>query len=234
MGEKCYRRATIFKHDFFAATGLYVSESGKIVVKIGRVSALSFIPTRWIGEFLARHEARLFGLVAGLSGVPRFLGRVGPTGIAHEYVEGRPLGRDDRVDDRFFPRLAELLDAMHRRGVAYVDLEKRENILHGADGRPYLIDFQISWHWPRARLGDTWFARRLLRVLQESDRYHLHKHWRRQRPDQYAAMFPDGAEGRPPPWIRLHRAIFRPVTLLRRRVLVWLGARDSVRGRSPG
>lgn len=233
MGEKCYRRAAIFKHDFFAATGLYVSESGKIVVKIGRISALSFIPTRWIGEFLARHEARLFGLVAGLPGVPRFLGRVGPTGIAHEYVEGRPLSRDDQVDDQFFPRLAELLDEMHRRGVAYVDLEKRENILHGTDGRPYLIDFQISWHWPRRRLGDTWFARRLLRVLQESDRYHLRKHWRRQRPDQYAVMFPDG-EGRPPPWIRLHRAIFRPLTLLRRRVLVWLGARDSARGRSPG
>lgn len=230
---KSYQQARIFKHDFFAATGLYVSDSGKVVLKVGRRAAILFLPTRWIGEALAYHEARLYGLVAGLPGVPAFLGRLGPTAIVHDYIEGRPLARDDRVDDDFFPRLTSLLEAMHRRGVAYVDLEKRENILLGDDGRPYLIDFQISWHWPPRRLGDTWPARLLLRVLQDSDRYHLHKHWRRQRPDQHAKLFSQGA-GRPPPWIRLHRLLFRPVTILRRQVLVWLGARDSVRGRSPG
>lgn len=228
-----YRRRRVFKHDFFAATGLYESANVKAVLKIGRTAPLFRIPLSWIGRFLAGHEARLYQLTQPIDGVPRFLGRWRDTGILHEFVEGRPLARNDRPDDAFFPRLSAMLSAIHKLDAAYVDLEKPENILVGVDGSPHLIDFQISYHLPPNRFGNTEINRLVVRVLQQSDRYHLLKHWRKLRPDQLAER-PDLDADAMPIWIKLHRAIFRPLTQLRRRVLVLLGARTSAKGRSPG
>ena len=123
---------------------------------------------------------------------------------------------------------------MHQRDVAYVDLEKRENILVDAQGRPYLIDFQISWRWPAGgngrgqglqRLIPAPLGRFLLARLQQGDRYHLLKHRRRHRPD---AMTPEQLEAsyRRGPYVDLHRWLFRPFTLLRRGVLKWLTGRS--------
>jgi hypothetical protein len=233
VGDVTYRHLRTFKHDFFAATGLYEGPEGKVVLKVGRQAGLFGLPMAWIGRLLTGHEARLYQIAGSVEGVPRFVGRWGPTGLVHEFIEGRPLARDDRLSDEFFPRLAAMLDRMHAMDVAYVDLEKPENILVGTDGRPYLIDFQISWHWPVNRGGSTWPARMILDILQQSDRYHLLKHWRRLRRDQLEACH-DAQFAAPPVWIRLHRALFRPVTVFRRQVLVWLGARSSTSGRSPG
>jgi hypothetical protein len=228
-----YHHLRTFKHDFFAATGLYEGPRGKVVLKVGRQASLWGLPMEWIGRLLTGHEARLYRIAESVGGVPAFLDRWGPTGLVHQYVEGHPLAREDQVDDDFFPRLAAMLDAIHARGAAYVDLEKRENILLGEDGRPYLIDFQISWHLPRNRGGASWLALWFLGVLQQSDRYHLLKHWRRLRADQLDGRVVMQSYA-PPFWIRWHRAIFRPLTLLRRQILVWLGARSSTIGRSPG
>ncbi|MFQ5429138.1 MAG: hypothetical protein ACE5E1_02410 [Phycisphaerae bacterium] len=222
-----------FKHDFFAATGLYAGGGNRVVLKVGRQARCFGLPLGWVGRFLMKHEVRLFRHARSIDGVPELLGTWGETGLLHAYVEGRPLAKGDKLDDDFFPRLSAMLDRIHALDMAYVDLEKRENILLGADGRPHLIDFQISWHLRPEHGGRTWPARRILRILQAADRYHLLKHWRRARPDQ---MSPQRiAESyRAPFWIAWHRAVFRPVTRLRRQVLVWLGARRSAGGRSPG
>lgn len=233
LNGRIHRRVKTYKHDFFAATGRYEAENSKVVLKVGRVAPLLGLPMTWIGRFLAKREMRLLHHVRSVPGVPLLLGSWGRTGLIHQYVEGGPLGRHARPDDAFFPQLLEMLEAMHARDLAYVDLEKPENILLGADGRPYLIDFQIAWHLPPNRFGDTWIARKILSLLQASDRYHLLKHWRRARPDQLDERLLNEAR-RVPFWIAGHRAIFRPLIQLRRRILVRLGGRTSARGRSPG
>lgn len=233
IGGSTFRRVRTFKHDFFAATGLYQGGQQKIVVKIGRIAPVFGIPLAWLGRVLTEHEIRLYTLAQGIAGVPTFVGRWGATGFAHEYVEGRPLAKDAALGDCFFGQLAAILEGLHRRDIAYVDLEKRENILLGEDGRPYLIDFQISWHLPANRGGQTSFFRLIRDMLQASDRYHLYKHWRRLQPDRLSRADADRF-GRPPFWIRWHRWVFRPLTLLRRQILVWLGARTDIRVRSPG
>lgn len=228
-----YRHVKTFKHDFFAATSLYQGATGKIVLKVGRMAPLFGLPMAWIGRLLSQHEIRMFELTQSIAGVPELLGSWGTIGLVHAYVEGRPLQKSDTPDDEFFPKLALMLEAIHARGAAYVDLEKRENILLGEDGQPHLIDFQISWHLPANRGGEIWPFRVVRDVLQASDRYHLYKHWRRLRPDQLAASA-NGDSFEVPIWIRWHRMMFRPLTLLRRQILVWLGVRDSIRVRSPG
>jgi len=233
LASGTYEFVKNFKHDFFAATALYSGPSGKAVLKMGRCISLFGLPTAWIGRWLTRREGRMYELMADIEGVPAWLGYDGASALAHAYVEGAPLGRRDAVNDEFFPRLSAMIDAIHARGAAYVDLEKPENILLGEDGRPHLIDFQISVYYSPVSLRRWWLPRKVLSTLQLSDRYHLLKHWRRLRPDQLTAE--QMAESyKAPFWIAWHRRIFRPLTLLRRWILVRLGERSSTRVRSPG
>jgi hypothetical protein len=213
-----YHRVRVFKHDFFAATGLYRSSEKLAVYKAGREVDLFGVPMSWLGRWLCRREAEGYKRLAGLNGVPGFLGLVGENAFMHEFVPGHALQRGERVNDEFFGALEKLLECVHARDMAYVDLEKRENILVGDDGRPRLIDFQIAWYWPPNRGGRSGPARWLLRKFQESDRYHLLKHWRRYRPDQLSPAQIAGSRKKPS-YIHVHRWITRPFTRLRRRAL---------------
>jgi hypothetical protein len=212
-----------FKHDFFAATGLYRDQDDNlVVVKFGRVTPLFGLPLGWIGRFLRDREARIYQLVDDLPGVPRYLGPVEPNGFAHVFVPGGPLGRRDAVSDTFFSELSALVTTLHARDLAYVDLNKRQNILKGSDGRPYLIDFQISLHAAASPVtGRGGPLRWLLETCQRADIYHVLKHKRRLRPE----LLTEGERARVEQlsvWIRLHRLIARPLTQGRRRVLRWL------------
>lgn len=226
-GER-YELIETFKHDFFAATGLYRSPRGELaVLKLGRETALFGIPMAWIGRWLARREFRLYKLASDLPGVPALIGMAGRNGLMHAFVPGRALGRDEAVDDQFFARLAELLTALHARCVAYVDLNKRQNILLGEDGRPYLIDFQISLHLPRKGVGRLGPARWLLSRFQAADWYHYAKHKRRLRPDLLTPEERTRVE-KLSVWIRLHRLWARPATHVRRWVLRRLRRRETM------
>ncbi|HRX83672.1 MAG TPA: hypothetical protein P5572_01490 [Phycisphaerae bacterium] len=213
-----YRFVRVFKHDFFAATALYASDSAKIVLKLGRRASLFGLPLGWIGRWHARHETRLYRELADLPAVPEFIGMYGRDGFAHRYVEGHPLAKGERVADDFFPRLQGALETMHTRGVAYVDLEKCENVLVGDDGAPYLIDFQIAWHWPWRRGGNLFPFGWIRRRLQRADLYHMKKLQRRTRPDQLDAE-ELAATYRKPWYVRVHGTLTRPFTLMRRWVL---------------
>ncbi len=214
-----YERVRVFKHDFFAATGLFRRGDGHLVVlKIGRTADVFGLPGRWIGRYLAAREARIYRLLADVEHVPAYLGKWGACGFIHEYVAGRALHKHDQVGDAFFDELQTLMAVIHRRGMAYVDLEKCENIIVGEDGKPHLIDFQISWY-PHSRWG-RWFPPWvwLGKVLQRMDEYHLLKHRRRTRPDQLGTEPPADAH-LVPAYIKIHRAITRPLQRIRRGVL---------------
>ena len=209
-----YRLVRTVKHDFFAATGFYEDARGKrVVLKISRVADFGGWPLLWVGRWLCRRERRFYGKLQDLPSVPRLLGTLGPTGFVHEYVPGRPLSADRPVPDGFFQQLQDLLEELHRRRIAYVDTNKPENILLGDDGRPHLIDFQISWDLHE--LGDFFLNRWWLHHLQREDEYHILKHKRRLRPDE---LTDDEARraGRKSVLIRTHRFLFRPYFLIRR------------------
>jgi hypothetical protein len=120
-------------------------------------------------------------------------------------------------------RLRQLLQEVHRHNVAYVDLHKAENVLVGADGRPYLFDFQISYALPRGPLRCLPPLRWWLQCLQQSDEYHLLKHelhFGSPEARQKIALLR-------PWWIRLHRLLAVPFRTLRRKLLVVLGIRSG-------
>lgn len=213
-----YELVETFKHDFFAATGLYRGPTDLAVLKVNRTNEFFGVPLVGIGRWLAQREIRLYRAAHDLPGVPRLIGSVGQTGFMHAFVPGHPLGRREQVSDTFFDELQTLIAALHARHVAYVDLNKRQNILVGDDGRPHLIDFQISLLLPPIGWRRWRPVRWLLARFQQGDDYHCLKHKRRLRRD----LLTDAEArrvGRPSPWIRLHRWIARPLTHLRRGLL---------------
>lgn len=216
LGGVRWRHARTVKHDFFAATGFYDDGHGiRAVLKVSRTADFAGLPMAWLGRWLRCRELRFYRALGDVPNIPEVLGTVGPTGFVHAYVVGRPLSRDRPVPDGFFAALRGLLAELHRRGIAYVDTNKPENVLVGADGRPHLIDFQISWDL-RGRAGDWWLSRWCLRKLQAEDFYHAMKHQRRLRPDE---LRPGDAERarRCSPLIRAHRLVTAPFKRLRRR-----------------
>jgi hypothetical protein len=216
-----------FKHDSWAATGLYEGPSGGlVVVKLHRQASVFGLPMWWLGRLIAQHEIRLLTCLADLKGIPALAGPVSvggkrlPNAVARHYIEGHPLGTREAVGATFFPGLGALLHTMHDRKVAYIDLHKRENILVSAQGEPCLIDFQISVAWPK------WLpAGPIFKILRRSDEYHLMKHWARCRPDQCGTAVDVRNQI---PWpIRAHRLLAVPVRQFRRWLLVRLGVRSG-------
>jgi len=219
----------VFKHDFFAATGLYVNGCKHVVVKLGRVRPFLGVPLDWIGRALVQREKRFYRLLDDLPGIPKLVPSGRPDVLLHDYVEGVELDKHAPIPDTFFDDLQRLFRRLHDRGIAYVDSDKPGNIIVGEDGCPHLIDFQLSFGgYPpgsmRAKL-----AARVFRRLALEDLYHVRKHKRRLRPDQTTDE--ERSQTRPSLAIRLHRRIARPLKYLRRYILVKLGLRARMKPR---
>ncbi len=227
---KIYKQVEIFKHDSWAATALYEGLKGKITCKFNRVQPIFGLPMGWLGRLLAKREALLFAEMADTPYIPNLAGKLTVNGrevpnvAAHDYIEGHPLMREEHVSDEFFSQLSDLLAILHLRDWAYVDLHKRENIIVGNDGKPYLIDFQVSFRLPGWWPGNSWPIRLVLRMLQKTDEYHRLKHFIQCRPDQFTPEEFERARRRPW-WISVHRLVAQPLRQLRRKFLVVIGVR---------
>ncbi|MHC4068808.1 MAG: protein kinase family protein [Planctomycetota bacterium] len=231
IGDGEYHFCEVLKHDFFAATGLYrlngqsqsarSSKATKVILKIDRRQHFLGLPLSWVGKILCRHEIFMLNFLGGLRGIPRFISCYGRNGFVYEYIEGNTLAQSNSLPDGFFDELLKLLEQIHRRNIAYLDLNKRSNVICGADKKPYFIDFQISLHigdriliWKRPSRG-------LWEVLKRADIYHLFKHKRQLCPD---SLRPEEKQlshcpGRS---IRLHRVVAGPFKKLRRSLLKYL------------
>jgi hypothetical protein len=97
-----------------------------------------------------RREARAYRRLAGLQGIPRCLGFEGPDTLVLERAPGRPLSewsRSDPPPGEVWARLHGLLDHIHGRGVAIVDLH-RSNVVVSAEGEVAIIDFALAMTGP--------------------------------------------------------------------------------------
>lgn len=210
-----------FKHDFFAATGMYASanpsgdlqdDAEHVVLKISRIQPFFGIPLAWTGRFLKQREYRLLTRVQTLDQVPQLIGEYGRNGFVYRFIEGQSLDEKPDLPDTYFDELKLLLHRIHTLGICYLDFNKRGNILIGKDKRPYMIDFQISMILNRP------FCKQLCHLLQREDYYHLLKHKRRLRPDLMTESERVLSKHRSLP-IRIHRFLTVPLRTLRRRLL---------------
>ena len=225
----------LFKHDFFAATALYEEAPSSTppsapltpdpspltprlaVLKIQRTYPFFGLAAKWLGVLVARHEIRLYKKLQGIRGIPAFLGEVGPTGFLHAFIPGVDLHSKLPLTPEFFADLEKLFLDIHALHIAYVDSNKRENILYGEDGRPWLIDFQISFEC-KAGPRDNFVARWLLKKFQTADLYHFYKHKTRLLPS--ACTPEDFARAEKRGLLhKIHRIVAQPLIRIRRRFL---------------
>lgn len=220
----------VFKHDFLAATALYRAASirpdlpRRLVCKIGRRMHFCLVPLGWLGRLVTCIEVHNLRHCEGICEVPRVLARPCPNVYVYEYIEGTNLGDKPPLPADFFDRLLAAVRKIHARNVVHVDLHKPGNILVDRDGRPHIIDFQLSRHIGDRALLSKGLSRRLRLWLQSYDIYHVCKHKRRLRPDLLTPEEELLSRNHSLP-LRFHRAIAKPYKRIRRACLRYLYAK---------
>jgi hypothetical protein len=227
VGDAAYALSGILKDDFFATTALYYLTNGyyspslpqRVILKVNRAIPFYGLPLHWLGRLLTRHELGILRRLDGIGGIARVLARHNATGFIYEYIPGWTLDQDPGIPDHFFDQLRDLIDSVHSRNIVYVDTNKRGNIIVGDDGRPHLIDFQISLYLPGRMLAP------LRRVFHHADIYHLCKHKLNLAPKTVTVAERNICRERSP-LITLHRIITYPYRWLRRAFFRYLYTKD--------
>jgi RIO-like serine/threonine protein kinase len=91
---------------------------------------------------LVKREYAVLRHLEGIPGSPRAYAIVEKRALLLEYIEGKTINKfkAGELPDRVYERLADLVRAMHQRGVVHLDLRQRKNILIAGE-QPWLIDF---------------------------------------------------------------------------------------------
>ena len=99
-----------------------------------------------IGRWSIAREAAAYRAVEGLSGLPRFHGRIGRYALALDWIDAKPLADlgGTRLPASVFSTLDAIIAAIHRRGVALGDLHHRD-VLVAHDGAVHVIDLATAW-----------------------------------------------------------------------------------------
>ena len=237
IGGHEYELEELYKHDSWAATARYVPTSDaqdqrEVVCKFNRIQPIMGLPVSWLGRLLASREANAYQVFDAVPGVCEDAGEIVADGkvhrnaVAHFFVDGHPLATGEPLEETFLFELRQMLREIHAQGFAFVDLHKRENILVGDDGKPYLTDFQISFQTKNGALWKLPPGKWILKIFQQSDLFCLSKHVRKHRPDLMHQLDLQGFE-EPPWWIKAHRMIAVPFRQARRKLLSLIGIRDK-------
>jgi hypothetical protein len=134
----------------------YDLPEGPVVVKAwdppGRVAS-------WWARMLVGREIRHYQILAGMRGIPRLVGVLGPSAFALQYIAGERLsGRMDHarmvagLDD-----LTVVLRGLHERRFVHLDLHQKRNVLVDECGAAWLVDLgqglDCSRGWRRLLFG---------------------------------------------------------------------------------
>jgi len=114
----------------------------RIIVKDYRRNGSFFRNT--FGRLLVWREARTYKRLNGIKGVPKFYGVLDGLALVLEDIPGTSLGKlkkGETLSKDFFDSLEELITKIHNIGIVHCDLKKANNIILGADGYPYIIDW---------------------------------------------------------------------------------------------
>jgi len=137
-----------------------VSGAPLIVKDYARRSAWA----RALGRLQVSREAAAYRWLAGVPGIPAFVGRIDALALAVERVEGEQLAFAGVTPDegrRHIAELRRIVDAIHARGVIHNDLRGRENVLLRRDGGLAVIDFAAAMRLRPGGVLHRLFFRRL-------------------------------------------------------------------------
>lgn len=107
-----------------------------------------------IAPYLLRRETRALQRLQGVSGVPKFYGKIDRLAFALEYVEGKPISElaPGELTQGICARVQQAIDGIHERQVSHGDLKRRTNFLITPDNHVVIVDYAsavIGGRWWR-------------------------------------------------------------------------------------
>ena len=97
---------------------------------------------RHLHRHMLRHEYAAYQQLGDFEGAPACHGLIDGQYLVLEYVQGRTIRKKRPLDeDEFHTRLFDYIRAMHARGVAHMDLKRKDNLLVKSDESPCILDF---------------------------------------------------------------------------------------------
>ncbi len=120
------------------------SGSQRLIVK----TAMGVWPVLMIRRLMLRREYSVYQRLDGIPGIPHCFGLRDEKHLMLEYIESesyREIGGPPEDRERFFAGLLEIVQSLHRAGVAHADMKRKNNILITESGQPYLIDFGAAY-----------------------------------------------------------------------------------------
>ena len=98
--------------------------------------------TRLFHRHMLRHEYEVYLQLGDFDGAPACYGLVDEQYLVLEYIAGRTIRKKRPLDeDEFHDRLFGYIRAMHARGIAHMDLKRKDNLLVKTDESPCILDF---------------------------------------------------------------------------------------------
>lgn len=101
-----------------------------------------------VGLWAIRLEVRALKLLQGIRGISAHVYKIGPYTMAYDYIGGETVARcrdnNSKLPVSFFNEFDRMVDELHKRGLAHLDLRNLKNVLVGDDKLPWFIDFQSS------------------------------------------------------------------------------------------
>ncbi len=132
---------------------------------------------RWIGRYQIGRESHAYAHLAGIPGIPVLHQGPDKLTLVMQHMEGQRVTwiRHKQMPKReVVEALRLLMESLHARGVAHLDLRRRDNILVDKHGAVRLIDFATAQVSPPG----SWRRRFLFPLLRSIDRSAFLK-WKR-------------------------------------------------------
>ena len=126
---------------------VWVIEENGVRAVVKDFSTTGFLFRNVVGRLLIWREGKALRRLRPTAGVPRLYRIIPGVALVMEEIPGTRLEdvKDPRkIPPTFFADLKDLVDRVHRKGVAHCDLKRAANILLGDDGLPYVVDWAAS------------------------------------------------------------------------------------------
>lgn len=126
---------------------IWIIEENGVRAIVKDFSANKFLFRNTVGRFVIWREKKAYRQLKNLKGVPALYRVIDGIALVVEEISGRNLEnleKEIKLPNTFFDALKDLVDNIHRRGMAHCDLKRAPNTLLGRDGLPYIIDWGAS------------------------------------------------------------------------------------------
>ena len=147
LSELPLRRCSVLRKPSSTRPTLWVVEDNGVRAVVKDFSANRFLYRNTTGRFLIWRESKAYNRLRGLKGVPTLYRVIDGLALVIEEIPGESLEgleKKKKLSREFFEELRELVERIHKRGLAHCDLKRAPNILLGHDDKPYIVDWSAS------------------------------------------------------------------------------------------